>query len=80
MGLEGITQNTKVRGNTRPEPPPLGICAVRACRVRRPCSTASLRFACLRQNAYGRWHGGHILQINASGILKIFLLQFSRED
>lgn len=24
MGLEGITQNTDVRGNTRPELPPLG--------------------------------------------------------
>ena len=52
MGWESVTQNTEVRGNTRPEPPPLGECASVLGRYAVLCSTAPppLRLSAL-QNA-----------------------------
>ena len=59
MGWESVTQNTEVRGNTRPEPPPLGECASVLGRYAILCSTAPppLRLSASRMPASVRTVG-----------------------
>ena len=63
MGLEGITRNTKVRGNTRPEPPPLGECAIVLGRYAVLFSTAPppLRLSALQNACVCPHSGRHVV-------------------
>ena len=81
MGVEGITQNTKVLGNTRPAPPPLGECAVALGRYAvlfstapRPLRLSALQNACVCP-CMGAYYNAELgkLQINAFLKLKFFI-------
>lgn len=83
--MEGITQNTKVLGNTRPAPPPLGECAVALGRYAvlfstapRPLRLSALQNACVCP-CMGAYYNAELgnLQINASMIFKNIMKIFS---
>ena len=65
MGIEGITQNTKVWGNTRPKPPPLGECAIVLGRYAVLFSTAPppLRLSALQNACVCPHSGRHMISL-----------------